>query len=84
MKQARGKVILSLSSEQGKGKEWGWGLGAKTAPGLGCEQGQPLGRACFLQSRSGSGETHTETAWRRAFSPVVFGVRGEFMVPAQT
>lgn len=33
-------------------------LTAKTAPGLGCEQGQPLGRACFLQSRSGPGR-HT-------------------------
>lgn len=59
MKQAGGKVILSLSSEQGKVEEWGWGeLRAKTAPGLGCEQGQPLGRACFLQSRSASGR-HT-------------------------
>lgn len=56
MKQAREKVILSLSSEQGKGKEGGWGLGPRQLLVWGasraslweepasCSQGQAQGR----------------------------------------
>ena len=77
---SKGPLALQLTAGEGRGK--GWGLG--DSPQLGVGQGQPLGRDCVFQRRPvREGETES-LAGDEAFSPMVLGVRGEFMAPAQT